>query len=129
MKDLKEKLEYYSRNIAVEICDKPSFDVAEIQLTIKTRMLMALKEMTESKTTLLERKINDLKDEYLSDVPNWRKEDIKRSLVNLNAEMKIYNKTMSEIKNTDEYNLLKIYVRENFGNEAMDKFYKIINKK
>lgn len=130
MNNFKQDLDYYAENIANEICDMSIINLKSVQQTIKTRFSFIIKDLLTKNVSDVERKRNYLKDEYLNQsTPNWRKEDLKRQITKINSEIKELNIGVHNVKDYNEYQLLKQFVFDNYGEEVIKDFYDKINNK
>ena len=59
----------------------------------------------------------------------WKKKKFEKELKEAKEEKKCFNKVIETMKRNDEYMRLKDYVRQNFGEEVLDRFFQISSNK
>lgn len=121
-----EKIEYYSNNIAKELCDIVHFSVENISVLLKSRIRILLHDVLNDEISELENKRSFMVDEYSSDkVPAWRKRELQSQIAKLNVELKKLRKNADTIRISKEFELLKKECNNNLPKEFMERYYEL----
>jgi hypothetical protein len=122
-------LDAYAQCLADELADKRLFEKKEVQAMLKTRAWLVLHDalalvLKDDDTLRLE-----LVAEYNHKLTHsGRKKQIAVMLANLNAEIVAAKKVKYTMMKQMDYDVLKDWVKNRYGDAAFQKFIKTLNK-
>lgn len=124
LSDVDSILEVYANNISKEIIERKVFDVEEIKLLLKIRLLFFFNEYMRMLS-------DDMDDEYRrlkilvqsKSTPVNKIEGYKKRLIDIKGQRANINRGLTALKEYDEYRQLKIFVRDKYGCEVIEDFY------
>lgn len=120
-----DKIDYYSKSIAEEICSMPSFSAANIAVMIKTRTKLLLADVLNDRVSELEDERAFMLAEHADEhTTTFKRISLQKDLSKINAEIKKANKVLSHLKISREYELLKKLCKEKLPEEFMEDYYK-----
>jgi hypothetical protein len=120
---LEDSIRHFAEMIAAELAERKIYDQKEFEAFIKTRMYAALNEMVRIETSDLEKRRNTLVEAYTSNVPAFRKRELKNQLASLTPKLKELHRLRKSFDDYNEYKQLKGFVKEKFGEEELDNFF------
>lgn len=131
--DVDKRIEYFCDNMSKELMDMPIFNIDEIKLKLKTRIILLVKELFKHGVTEKEKYRANLVNELSANIPRWRKLDIQAEISKLNLDIKTDNMVGESLKTYEEYTHLKKFIKENLPKEIIEKYYeeqhKLFNNK
>jgi hypothetical protein len=118
----------FAKSIAEEIGQKRFYEISEVKAVAKTRLSFALTEILAVSVDKYEGEQARLK-EIVADptVTGHYRAEISRKLGVVNDKLKKYRKAIKAREEGDEYDKLKSFVRDKYGTEALNDFFKNIN--
>ena len=121
-----EKIQYYTNNIAKELCDMPSFDIDNVRTMLKSRIRILLHDVLNDEISELEKKRAFMVEEYSNDkVPSWRKRELQSKISEINVELKKARKNADSARTSKEFELLKKECKNNLPKEFMERYYEL----
>lgn len=121
-----EKIEYYANNIAKELCEMPSFGVANVEIMLKSRIRIMMHDVLKNEVSELEKIRCEMVEEYSnSKVAAWRKLELQSLIAEINIKIKQSKINMDLSRISKEYELLKKQCKDNLPKEFMEKFYQL----
>ena len=109
--------------MAAELAERRIYDPKEFEAFIKTRLYAALHELVKIESSNLEQKRNGLVEAYTSNVPAFKKRELKNQLAALTPKLKELHRLRKSFDDYNEYKQLKGFVREKFGEHELDNFF------
>jgi len=123
-KEIHASLDYFAENIAKEISEKRYYEIEEIKAKAKTRLWFAITDCLSITINDSEEKKRKLVSEY-QNCNDSRKIHIGIEISKLNSKIKDANKVIMLQRDYEEYEMLKKYVKDNYGNEVMQSFFEM----
>jgi len=126
--EINKIIEDYAKNIADEVAYKRFYEIDEVKAIAKTRLSFALTEILKLSVSEYENEAVRLKEIY-TDPKTCGKEKfaIGGQLSVLNNKIKKYKKAKVAQEEGEEYRMLKKFVKDRFGPEALVEFFANIN--
>jgi hypothetical protein len=120
---LEASIRYFSEMIATELAERRIYDPKEFGAFIKTRFYAAMNELVRIESSDLEQRRNGLVEAYTSNLPAFKKRELKNQLATLTPKLKELNRLRKSLDDYNEYKQLKGFVREKFGEAELDNFF------
>lgn len=121
-----EKINYYAKNIAKELCEMPSFNMDSVEVMLKSRIRIMLYDVLKNEVSELEKKRSEMVEEYTSTkVPAWRKLELQPKIASINVQIKQSRSNMDVVRISKEFELLKKECNKVLPPEFMERFYEL----
>ena len=120
---LEESIRHFAEMMAGELTDRRIHDRQEFEAFIKTRLYAALHELVKIESSDLEKKRNRLVETYTSNIPEFRKKELRNQLSTLTPKLKELHRLRKSFDDYNEYKQLKGFVKERYGEEELDNFF------
>jgi hypothetical protein len=122
-KVLEDSIKHFAEMISAELAERRIYDPKEFEAFIKTRLYAAVYELVKIESSDLEARRNVLVDAYTSNIPEYRKKELRNQLSTLKPRLKELHRLRKSFDDYNEYKQLKGFVREKFGPEELDNFF------
>lgn len=126
LQDLDDIMNYYSRNIASSIANINYFNIDDVASIVKAQLFLAIKDCQESELEKEQKARAKMVEEYSApSTPNWRKMQLNTEISKANVKIKAMNKSTHLMKDKNDYDALKKYIRSIYGDSVIQDFIKI----
>jgi len=123
-KELHKRMDAFAENIAKEVAEKRFYEIEEIKAIAKTRLFWAIHDCLQIQVTEKEKERRELVEAYGKVSGSHKTIKIGVEISKVNAEKKDANRLMHTIQDYNEYEQLKHYVKDKFGENA---FFDFVN--
>lgn len=121
-----EKINYYAKNIAEELCEMPSFSIENVEVMLKSRIRIMMHDVLKNEVSELEKKRSEMVKEYSNlKVPAWRKLELQPKITAINIEIKQSKSNMDAARISKEFELLKKECKTHLPAEFMERYYEL----
>jgi len=122
--EINKIIEDFAKNIAEEVATKRFYEVDEVKAIATTRLSFALTEILKMQVLEQEDKRAELRAVFNDPgTPIWKRRKVMAELTLLNNEIKKVNKAVAARREFNDYQQLRYFVRQKFGQDTLAEFY------
>lgn len=126
MESVQNRIKIWAESLTKRVIEIRNFDTEEMTKSISAHINIAIHDCIKIQITDTERKLNQKKLIY-STIKGQPTEHIQKEIIELNAELKQYNKTRSEIEQIEKLIQLINHMKEHHP-ESLKNFYNQFEK-